>query len=120
MDWPILTLFKSVSFSFIERFDYLVVMEWMMVSVTTMMLLMWGITYGMKRLYAVRQKTTLYIVTIILLIISSIIKYDYKVDQLTDRVSQIGFWIVFVYPLVLLPLVLIKKKRQKQKGNEMQ
>lgn len=118
MDWAILTLFKSVSFTFLERFDYLVVMEWMMVSVTTMILSMWAITYGMKRIYAVRQRTTLYVVTIILLIISSFIQYDYVVDKLTNFVSQIGFWIVFIYPLILLPLVLIKNKRRKKKEVE--
>lgn len=118
MDWPVLTLFKSTSFSFLERFDYLIVMEWMMVSVTTMILLMWAITYGMKRLYTIKQRTTLYAVTIILLIITVIINYDYKIDKLTDAVSQIGFWIVFIYPIVLLPLVLIKNKWRKRKGSE--
>ncbi len=118
MEWPVLTLFKSVSFSFLERFDYLVVMEWMMVSVTTMILLMWAITYGMKRLYTIQQKTALYMITIILLIISAIIKYDYSIDKLNGFVAQIGFWIVFVYPLILLPLILLKKKWQQRKGSE--
>lgn len=118
MDWPILTLFKGVSFSFLERFDYLVVMEWMMVSVTTMILLSWAITFGMKRLYSIPQKTTLYSVAIILLLITAMIKYDYQVSQITDFVSQIGFWIVFVYPLVLLPLVLLKNKWRKRKESE--
>lgn len=118
MDWPVLTLFKGVSFSFLERFDYLVVMEWMMVSVSTLILLMWTITYGMKRIYAINQRTTLYTVAIIILIIAAIVKYDYKIMKLTDFVSQIGFWIVFIYPIFLLPIVLLKKKWRKRKGSE--
>lgn len=115
MDWPVLTLFKSISFTFLERFDYLVVIEWMMVSLTTMILVMWVITYGMKRLYMVRQKTTLYSVAIGLFIISHFINYEYKVQDFVNIVSKIGFWIVFVYPLILLPIVWIKKKWQKYK-----
>lgn len=115
MDWAVLTLFKSVSFSFLERFDYIIVVVWMMVSLTTMILFMWMITYGMKRLYRFPQRKSLYCVAILLLIISSIVKYDYKIHEYSAIVSKIGFWIVFVYPLLLLPFVLLKKKWYKRK-----
>src|SRR5690625_4226492 len=71
MNWAVLTLFKSVSFSFLERFDYFIIAEWMMVTVPAMILMMWAVTYGTKRLFAIPQKTTLYVVAILLLIISS-------------------------------------------------
>lgn len=116
MDYPVLSLFKSVSFSFMERFDYFVVMEWMMVVIPTMVLLMWATTYGTKRLYAIPQKTTLYVVSIFLLIVLSFINQDYKIEKIADVISQIGFWIIFVYPIVLLPIVLVKKKWQRHKG----
>lgn len=117
MDWPVLSLFKSVSFSFMERFDYFVVMEWMMIVVPTMVLLMWAITYGTKRLYAVPQKTTLYVVAIVLIVISGFIKSEYTIESVADFVSKVGFWIVFVFPFALLPIVLIKKKLQRSKGS---
>ena len=81
MDWPVLSLFKSVSFTFIERFDYLVIIEWIMVVVPTMVLLMWAITYGTKRIYAIPQKTTLYVVAILLLTTSSFIKRDDTIQR---------------------------------------
>lgn len=117
MHWPVLTLFKSVSFTFLERFDYFIIAEWMMVTVPAMILMMWAITYGTKRLYAFSQKTTLYIVALLLLVVSSVIKQDYKIEKITDVVSQVGFWIVFVYPILLLPIVLVKKKWQSRKGS---
>lgn len=117
MDWPVLSLFKSVSFSFIERFDYIIIAEWMMVTVTTLILLMWAIIYGTKRLYAIPQKKTLYVTSLVFLVIATVIKKDYQIEKITDVISQVGFWIVFVYPLVLLPIVLIKKKRQRYKGS---
>ena len=116
MDWPVLSLFKSVSFSFMERFDYLIIVEWMMITIPTMILLMWAITYGTKRLYAIPQKTTLYVFAFLLLAIASVINKDYKIAKISDVISQVGFWIVFVYPLVLLPVVLIKKKWQRRNG----
>lgn len=116
MDWPVLILFKSVSFSFLERFDYIVMAEWMMVTIPTMVLLMWSITYGSKRLFAIPQKSTLYVVAFLSLAIVSFISKDYQIHKISDIITQVGFWIVFVYPLVLLPIVLIKKKWQRHKG----
>ena len=116
MDWPVLSLFKSVSFTFIERFDYLVIIEWIMVVVPTMVLLMWAITYGTKRIYAIPQKITLYVVAVLILTITSFIKQDDTIAKMTDTVSQVGFWIVFVYPFILLPIVVVKKKWKKRKG----
>lgn len=116
IDWPVLSLFKSVSFSFMERFDYLVVVEWMMVIIPSMILFTWMITHGMKRLYSVPQRKTLYAVCILLLIFTFFIKSSYQITEIGSTVSEIGFWIIFVYPIVLLPLVLIKKRGQKRKG----
>ncbi|QUW23139.1 GerAB/ArcD/ProY family transporter [Sporosarcina sp. Marseille-Q4063] len=117
MTWPVLSLFKSVSFSFMERFDYFIIAEWMMVTIPTMVLLMWMITYGTKRLYAIPQKTTLYIISFLSLIVCTAINTDFEIRKVSDFVNQIGFWIVFIYPLLLLPIVLFKKKRQKSKGS---
>ena len=115
--WPVLSLFKSVSFSFMERFDYFIIAEWMMVTVPTMVLLMWMITHGTKRLFAIPQKTTLYVITTLSLIACSLIKKDSVIRKISDFVNEIGFWIVFIYPLLLLPIVLLKKRRQRTKGS---
>src|SRR5690625_56225 len=117
MDWAVLSLFKSVSLSFLERFDYIIVAEWMMITIPTMIFLMWGVTHGMKRLYAIPQKKTLYVVAVIVLTLTFFLKTDYSIQKYTDIISIIGFWIIFVYPIVLLPLVLIKKQWQKRKGS---
>lgn len=115
MDWPVLSLFKSVAFSFMERFDYLVIAEWMMVTIPTMILLMWMITHGTKRIYGISQKKTLYTVSVLLLIVATLTKTDFQIEEFTGIVAKIGFWIVFVYPFVLLPIVLFKKKRERRK-----
>ena len=118
MDWPVLSLFKSVAFSFMERFDYLVIAEWMMVILPMMALLMWMITHGTKRLYGISQKKTLYLVSILLIIIASLFNTDYQIEKYTDLIARFGFWLVFVYPIILLPIVLFKKKREKRKEGQ--
>lgn len=115
IDWTVLSLFKTVSFSFLERFDYVIVAEWMMVVIPNMILLMWIITYGVKRLYKVPQKTTLYIASILILIFACLLNSNYAIQKTTDMVAKVGIWIVFVYPLLLLPLVLLKKRWRKKK-----
>src|SRR5699024_10506011 len=67
--WSLLSLFKNVSYSFIERLDYIV-------------------------------------------FVACIIHVIY-IQKLTDIVSQLGFWLIFIYPLVLLPIVLMKKMAKK-------
>jgi len=115
--WPVLSLFKSVSFSFMERFDYFIIAEWMMVTIPTLVLLMWMITHGANRLYAVSHKKSLYIVATLSLIVCSMIRTESQIRYISDVVSKVGFWIVFIYPLILLPIVLLKKKRQRAKGS---
>ncbi|MEC5423746.1 GerAB/ArcD/ProY family transporter [Virgibacillus sp. C22-A2] len=115
-EWPVLTLFKIQTFSFIERLDYVVVAEWMMIILPNMVLLMWGVTYGMKRLYKVPQKTSLYLVALMLLIGCTFIDQHFQIQRVINAVDQFGLWLVYVYPFLLLPLVLIKNKRRKKKG----
>ncbi|WP_404451616.1 spore germination protein [Virgibacillus necropolis] len=116
LDWSVLELFKVVSFSFIERFDYVVVAVWMMVILPNMILLMWGMTYGVKRLYKVSQKKTLYICSAVIFVLCNILKDSQSIIKFTSSLSQVSFWVVYVYPFLLLLLVLIKKKWRKNKG----
>ncbi|RKQ28645.1 GerAB/ArcD/ProY family transporter [Oceanobacillus halophilus] len=114
-EWALLGLFKIQNFTFIERFDYVVVTEWMLVIITNMILLMWAMTYGMKRLYNISQKTTLYLISIILLIACIFVDEHFQIQKVIDTSSQIGLWIVYVYPFFLLPIVLFKKRKQRKK-----
>jgi len=117
--WAVLKLFRGISLPLIERLDYIIIIEWMMVTVPTLIILMWCITYGTKRLFGVRQKTTLYSVAIPLLIICSFIQYENTVEKIGVFTDRVGLWLVFVYPIILFPIVLIKKywKKLKERAN---
>ncbi|WP_339228898.1 GerAB/ArcD/ProY family transporter [Oceanobacillus sp. FSL K6-2867] len=117
-EWAVLVLFKTQSFPFVERFDYIVVAELMMVVVPSLLFLMWGLTYSIKRVYKVKQKWTLYIASILFFLGTFFFEKHFETQQVINFTEKFGFWLVFVYPFVLLPFVLFKKKLKKRKGAE--
>ncbi|WP_077297144.1 GerAB/ArcD/ProY family transporter [Virgibacillus pantothenticus] len=108
-EWSVLGLYKIQSFSFIERFDYIVIAEWMMVSLPNMILFSWAITYGLKRLYHIPQKKTLYTLAIVVIIASIFTKEHYIIQAIINLIARYGFWIVYVYPFLILLIIAIKK-----------
>lgn len=113
--WPVFHLFKIQTSPLIERFDYIVVAEWMMMTIPTMVLLMWGITYTAQRLYKIPNKVSLYGTSVLLLILLPFFTTRNQINSFTDIVQQSGIWITYIYPLILVPLIWIKKKRRKKK-----
>ncbi|MBP2076715.1 GerAB/ArcD/ProY family transporter [Oceanobacillus polygoni] len=115
-EWAVLVLFKTQSFPFVERFDYIVVAELMMVVAPSLLFLMWGLTYSIKRVYKVQQKTTLYITSALFLIGTFFFEKHFETQQVINFANQFGLWLIYVYPFVLLPFVLLKKRLNKRKG----
>ncbi|GGA85793.1 GerAB/ArcD/ProY family transporter [Ornithinibacillus halotolerans] len=120
IDWAVLILVKNASFTFLERLDYIVVVMWLMIILPNLTLLMWGMTFGAKRLFKVPQKISIWILTVLILILVNFFHYDYQITKVTDLVARFGFWITYVYPFLLLPIVLIKKRQKKPKGSDKQ
>jgi len=114
--WTVFGLFTIQHFAFIERLDYVVVAMWMMIVLPTMLLLMWGITYSTKRLYNIRQKTSLYVTSALLLVASFFMDEHLLIQRIIDITDQFGSWLVYVYPLLLLPIVFIRKRFKKKAG----
>lgn len=120
LEWSVLTLYKSVSFSFIDRLDYIVIIMWIMVVIPANVFLLWAMSNGLKRLFGFREKVVMYVIALITLVIVTFVNSDASIMFLTDLLAKIGFWIVFVYPFVLLPCVYLKKyiKKRKQQGKQ--
>ncbi|MEN1968568.1 GerAB/ArcD/ProY family transporter [Lentibacillus sp. N15] len=117
LEWAVLDLFKGIKLPFINRFDFIAIAIWMMVTLSTMLLLLWGIVYGLKRLYNIPQKFTVYAVALLLFIACGFITYHAYVMQLTTAYASVSIWLVYVYPIILLPLVWMKKRwGKKRKG----
>lgn len=117
IDWALLILFKTASFTFIERLDYIVVVMWLLVILPNLVLLLWAMVYGLKRLYKLPEKISLWGITALILILVNFFEYGYEIYQVTEIVSKYGFWITYVYPFILVPILFMKKKWRKRKGS---
>src|SRR5690625_4383869 len=68
LEFSLLTIFKSISFTFVERIDYFIVIEWLMIVLPNNILLLWGMSYGLNRLFNINQKYSGYVLASIVLI----------------------------------------------------
>lgn len=116
--WPVLNIYKIQTTPIIERMDYIVVAEWMMVAVPKVILLTWCITHIAKRIYKIPTKISVYVTAGMILILIPFFTEHFAIQHLIDSIRYVAYGLVYVYPLLLLPLVLIKKKiRRRQGGN---
>lgn len=116
--WPVLNMFKIQTSPIIERLDYIVVAEWMMVALPKIILLTWCITHIAKRLYNVSTKVSAYAIAAITLILIPFFTEHFVSQQLIDSIRYVSYGLVYIYPLLLLPLVLIKKSVRKNQGGK--
>ncbi|MCA0983963.1 spore germination protein [Halobacillus yeomjeoni] len=113
--WATLALFKIVSFSIIERFDFIAVALWMMVIIPNLVIIGWMILHSLNRMFYVSKKKSLFMISGLLFLASLIIEYRSYINLLTDWTAKIGFWLVFVYPLFIYFILQIKKLWRKGK-----
>ncbi|MFQ3543425.1 GerAB/ArcD/ProY family transporter [Halobacillus rhizosphaerae] len=111
--WATLSLFKIIHFSFIERFDVLAVSLWMTVILPNLIIFFWMIIRIFRRSFNAPEKPTMYTLAVCLFIASMLIEYRINIDKLTDFAAKSGFYLVFIYPLILYPIVKIKKRLKK-------
>lgn len=107
--WATLSLFKIISFSMIERFDFIAVALWMMVIIPNIVLFGWMLVHGMNRLYNAKFKPTLYGIAGAVFIAAVLIEYRMNINVLTDITSKVGFYLVFVYPLIVYIALMVRK-----------
>ncbi|MCD5324838.1 MULTISPECIES: GerAB/ArcD/ProY family transporter [Pontibacillus] len=114
--WPTLSMFKIIQFSFLERFDIIAVGIWMIVILPNMITVMWLCTYTFKRIYGLKQKHVLYVSAVLLFFGTILFQDRLQINYFTDKLATVGFYIAFVYPLVLLPIVLGKNYIRRKRG----
>ncbi|WP_345243301.1 GerAB/ArcD/ProY family transporter [Pontibacillus salipaludis] len=114
--WPTLSMFKIIQFSFAERFDIIAVGLWMMVVLPNMITAMWLCTHTFKRVYGLRQKQVLYVAAVLLFFGTIVFQDRLQINNFTDKLATVGFYIAFVYPIVLWPIVLLKNYIRRKRG----
>ncbi|WP_079480776.1 GerAB/ArcD/ProY family transporter [Halobacillus salinus] len=115
--WATLSLFKIISFSMIERFDFIAVSLWMMVVLPNVILFCWILQQSLHRLFRINKKKSLYGIAIMVLISSILLEYRLDINRLTDITARVGFYLVFIYPLIVYAAILIRKGWRKGRSS---
>ncbi|WP_202081332.1 GerAB/ArcD/ProY family transporter [Caldalkalibacillus salinus] len=113
-----ITMFKIIQLPFIERFEYLAVSIWMLIILPNLLLIVWAITRGFKRMFNFKQKNTLYILLPIILVGNLFLGTRVEINEMTDLTGKFGLALTVIYPVILFMMVIIKKKYFAQKSKK--
>lgn len=111
--WPTLTMWKIIKIPFVERFEYIGVANWFLVVLPNACIALWCASRLIKRLYSLKQKTTVPILAFLCLISASMISTRDQINYLTDVTGKIGFYVNTVYIPILFAATLLAKKVKK-------
>jgi len=111
--WATLTMWKVVHFPFVERFEYIGIANWALIVLPNICITLWCSSITLKRVYRLKQKYGIIIVSTACLAIIPFINSRSKIDMANDLLSKFGFFYVFVYIPLLLVLLLIVRKVKK-------
>lgn len=114
--WTTFTMFKIIQIPFMERFEIIAISLWMIIILPNATLPLWAASRGIKRVYGFNQKYSLYILSIIVIIAQLLIKTRDQANRLFDFLGNYGFYLVFIYPIILYILVVIVHKKRQKRG----
>ncbi|WP_456274479.1 GerAB/ArcD/ProY family transporter [Bacillus sp. AK031] len=114
--WPVLSMFKIVRIPNLERFEFIAVSYWMLVILPNICLYFWAATRGIKRVTGFKQRKSIFLFAIALWICTFFIDQRIEMNMFTDKTATASFFLTFLYPLLLLALVMLKKFAKKLKG----
>ncbi|MCA0989072.1 GerAB/ArcD/ProY family transporter [Guptibacillus algicola] len=112
--WATLTTWKIAEMPFVERFEYIGIATWALVVLPNICITVWAGGRGIRRLINVKQRTITIPLLILILIVNSLLTRRENIDMLNSSISNIGFYMIFVYiPLLFIfQLVLYKVRKQ--------
>lgn len=116
--WATLSLFSIVSFPFLERFEFIAVCFWMLIILPNLCLFLWAAYRGTIRMVKISSTQFISIFSIVLFMLSLSIETRIQINTANGYFGQVAFYVVFVYPIILYFLAVMKKKyksRQEQK-----
>ncbi|GAA0470911.1 GerAB/ArcD/ProY family transporter [Alkalibacillus silvisoli] len=115
--WPVLSLIKVISFPMFQRFDLIAVALWMIIILPNLILLAWMVSIGAKRVFGWKQKYYLYLVCLIAFICQYHFDSRHEINDLTGFVGEVGVYFGFLFPVLMVPFAIYKRKKGKKKDN---
>lgn len=118
--WATLTLFSFISFPFVERFEFIAVCFWMIIILPNMCFYLWAAYRGATRLWNISGVKFVWLFSFFIFICSLVIQTRTQINTMNTIFGKVAFYVVFVYPILLWPIALLKKNftSKKVKHNE--
>ncbi|MCK1992316.1 GerAB/ArcD/ProY family transporter [Peribacillus muralis] len=108
--WPTLTMTSIIELPFIQRFEYITISWWAIIIIPNMVIPLWAASRGIKRVFNVKQKYPLWIMSIIIILIN-IFFYDVDILYIVNKIINpysVGFIVLY------LPILLVVMKTKKK------
>jgi len=118
--WATLTLFSFISFPFMERFEFVAVCFWMLIILPNLCLYLWAAYRGTIRLVKISGTKFVWIFSFLIFLSTLFIQSRTQIDMINTQYGKVAFFVVFVYPIFLYMITILKKKftSQKEQKNE--
>lgn len=114
--WATLNLKKMVYFPVLERFELIAISIWLLVILPNIMAYLWSSARGLKRLFRWNLQHSLHAILPLIFIFSLLLTTRQEINRLNDVYSNIGLYVVYVYPFFLYLAVAIKQRMKRAKG----
>lgn len=114
--WATLTLFSIVKFPFVERMEYIVVCFWMLIILPNLCLFVWAAYRGMIRMVKVSAKKFVWLFAFVIFFASFLLKTRIQINAFNDFFGNVAFYTIFVYPIFLYIIALVKNKVNSRKA----
>lgn len=109
--WPTLSAWKIVSFTFIERIEYICIALWLIVIFPNIVLSIWGASRLLKQQTNVSHRKTVIWILVIVFIATIQFKTRESINLLNTSINYIGPFIIFgMIPFIWLCSLFLKSK----------
>ncbi|RDU37780.1 spore gernimation protein GerB [Neobacillus piezotolerans] len=114
--WATLSMFKIVEMPFVERFEYIGIATWLLIIIPNICLGMWAATRLLKRTYKIKQKYSVYVFAVLMLVSTVLLRGREQDDFLNTFTGRTGFVINFGYiPLLFIGVLIARRVKRNGK-----
>ncbi|MGP4081889.1 GerAB/ArcD/ProY family transporter [Pseudalkalibacillus sp. R45] len=113
--WATLSMFKIVEFPFVERFEYIAITIWALITFPNICISLWCAGRTLKRTFSIRQRSSLIVMLLIVYILQLLISDRETTDMFITAISRLGFYLIYFYiPFLFIVFHLQSRRRHER------
>lgn len=116
--WATLSLFSIIRLPFLERIELITICFWMIVILPNLCLYAWSAYRGFMRISPIKEMKFILAFSLLVFLGSFFVETRTQIHEFNDKFGKVAFYIVFVYPIILYFIALLKKSIFKQRARK--